>query len=180
MIQFPCRTAEQVLMLLKASDITRDELDLLQEIGHSPVLNLTRYHKLNDGMEFRGFVYDQALVGLCQRTHGATHVRDLALGKTKAFFADILTSFPQRNCMRYLDTFDIYIDIAPRHKVWLMDFAPWGLSNFLEFKPEQLEGSAECLWSEQTNFSSAFSSHRVPDEVVDGDLGALIESLKLK
>mmetsp|Transcript_24956 Transcript_24956/g.43823 ORF Transcript_24956/g.43823 Transcript_24956/m.43823 type:complete len:183 (-) Transcript_24956:953-1501(-) len=98
MLQFPCKSAEQVLMILKASDITRDELQLLKDMTIEPVLNLIRFHKLKDGMEFRGFVYNRALVGLCQRNHGATEVKELALTKVKEIFSTKLREFPPISC----------------------------------------------------------------------------------
>lgn len=85
-------------MLLKASDITRDELQLLEDLRLPPVLNLVRYHQLKDGMEFRGFVFNHALVGVCQRTPGASHVAELALSKARSLLSSSLVSFPQADC----------------------------------------------------------------------------------
>jgi len=131
-----CRTAREVITLLKASDFVAH--DLCHSFDHCSTsrrrpdeftLVLRRWHDLHESSEFRCFVSDSAMFAISQRNsdgffeHLCEKEEAEALRKTiRSFFEQhIRAAFPLR---RYV--FDVYVCAAPKRKVRLVDFSPWG------------------------------------------------------
>ena len=109
-----CTTSRQVLLLLKSSDIISSEAfepynscrdyDPGTDFDFSPVINLVRYHRLNEGMEFRCFVYNNRLVGISQKhidmhydylTTDSAHIQDAL---TKFINESVISKLPLYSC----------------------------------------------------------------------------------
>lgn len=131
-----CESISEVLTLLKASDFISHDLchafDLCPSERKRPdhfTLILRRWQSLHESNEFRCFVCNSHLVGISQRqTSGFFEhlVKDSEAAAIKnaieSFFQnEIVSSFTLN---RYV--FDVYVDVAPRRRVWLVDFSPWG------------------------------------------------------
>ena len=82
----------------------------------------------NIGMEFRCFVKDGNLIGITQKDDTANFpfLSDQELSNT--IYTRIRELVPRvTTAMAPLDSYllDVYIDIAPRYKVWVQDFSPF-------------------------------------------------------
>lgn len=139
-----CKTANDVYLLLKSSDFVTHDLqhaydgtvdDTLsdptseQTASETPSdtgfhLVLRKYFQLNPSLEFRCFVRNRQLLGICQRDLNhfdflvalCPKLQDLIV----AFFEKhIKAVFPGQNF-----AFDVYIP-PPHERVWLVDFNPW-------------------------------------------------------
>jgi len=131
-----CSSVEEILTLLKASDFVAH--DLVHSFSHCNTnrtrpdtftLVLRRWHDLRESGEFRCFVKDSNLVAVSQRkTSGLfEHINqksesEAILAAIQDFFeSTILPQFPLQNYV-----VDVYVDAAPRRRLWLVDFSPWG------------------------------------------------------
>ncbi|CAK0826469.1 unnamed protein product [Prorocentrum cordatum] len=132
-----CSTPQEVIMLLKASDFVSHDLcnsfDLCAPVGRRRpdefTLVLRKWYDLHESGEFRCFVHSSRLVAVSQRQTGscfphlACHEETEAIGgAVRDFFEKhVLSGFP---LTRF--AFDVYVGPAPRRRVWLVDFSPWG------------------------------------------------------
>lgn len=131
-----CKSANDIYLLLKSSIfITHDLEHAFDDCVDTPSENLSiddikfklilrPYFKINTAFEFRCFVRDRRLIGLCQReaTHFNYSSRILVelQDKIEEFFDEKLKdTFPDSNF-----TFDVYLP-EPHNKVRLIDFNPW-------------------------------------------------------
>eukprot|EP00913_Durusdinium_trenchii_P012876 g12091.t1 len=88
-----------------------------------------RWHSLYESSEFRTFIRDGRLMAISQRqTSGffehllkEDEVEEIKTAIRNFFEEKVRGRFPLR---RYV--MDLYVDIPPRRKVWLVDFSPWG------------------------------------------------------
>ena len=135
MHELRCSTAADVLLLLKSSDEVAADLEAATLLEVPLVLNLVKYHALRDGMQFRCFVRDGRLVAASQRDASAWHpflkdMKDSLQAVIASFYAGVVQGvFPLSSCTLHTDTFDLYVDIPPAHKCWVMDFGPWDPSS---------------------------------------------------
>jgi hypothetical protein len=129
-----CATPNDIYLLLKSSDfITHDlehayddcaEDDTLKQEGIKYVLVLRKWFKANPSCEFRCFVKQRRITGICQRDLNhfdflfpmQDHIRDTIL---EYFTKTIKSTFPDDNFVM-----DIYLP-EPYDKVRLMDINPW-------------------------------------------------------
>ena len=83
----------------------------------------------NKGMEFRCFVSGRTLLGIVQKDDTATYpfLEDKNLLGTIFERINELLDTQAKQALQPLDSFilDVYIDIAPRHKVWVQDISPY-------------------------------------------------------
>lgn len=131
-----CRTPNDIYLLLKSSDFVTHDLahafddtvdqdsDTEQEIPYHLVLR--KWITLNPSVEFRCFVRDRRLVGLCQRDLNyfdfLFNMQDKLRDTIQEFFdIRLRDTFPDPNF-----TFDVYVP-PPHSKVWLMDINPWAM-----------------------------------------------------
>merc|ERR1711964_448898 len=92
-------------------------------------LVLRRWHELHESNEFRCFVRDSKLVAISQRQTSGFFEHLTKPEEATALHSVIQDFFDGHICdefslSRYV--FDIYVDVAPRRRVWLVDFSPWG------------------------------------------------------
>lgn len=131
-----CATANDIYLLLKSSDfITHDlehafddtdpdtDTDITQE-SIKYVLVLRKWFKVNPSCEFRCFVREKRLVGICQRdlNHFAflfPMVDSLRATILDYFDSTLKNTFPDGDFV-----FDVYLP-EPYDKVRLMDINPW-------------------------------------------------------
>ncbi|RFU33736.1 hypothetical protein B7463_g2594, partial [Scytalidium lignicola] len=128
-----CATPSDIYLLLKSSDfITHDLEHAFDDTAEGPltkddiqyVLVLRKWFKVNPSCEFRCFVRDRRIIGICQRDLNhfdflfpfiPTHISTI-----QSFFTSTLKdTFPESNFV-----FDIYLP-EPYNKVRLMDINPW-------------------------------------------------------
>ncbi|KAF4635586.1 hypothetical protein G7Y89_g2519 [Cudoniella acicularis] len=129
-----CATPNDIYLLLKSSDfITHDlehafddcaENDPLRQEDIKYVLVLRKWFKANPSCEFRCFVRQRRIIGICQRDLNhfdflfpmKEHIRDTI---QEYFDKKLKGSFPDDNFV-----FDAYLP-EPYDKVRLMDINPW-------------------------------------------------------
>lgn len=129
-----CSTTNDIYLLLKSSDFIMHDLEhafdgcapdsSLTKEGIKYVLVLRKWFKVNPSCEFRCFVRDRRIVGICQRdlNHFAflfplrEQMRDTIL---EFFEKTLKKTFPDGNFV-----FDIYLP-EPYDRVRLMDINPW-------------------------------------------------------
>eukprot|EP00931_Biecheleriopsis_adriatica_P068232 TRINITY_DN42221_c0_g1_i1.p1 TRINITY_DN42221_c0_g1~~TRINITY_DN42221_c0_g1_i1.p1 ORF type:complete len:344 (-),score=73.03 TRINITY_DN42221_c0_g1_i1:59-1090(-) len=131
-----CDSPTEVFTLLKASDFIAH--DLCHGFDHCKcsrtrpdefTLVLRRWHSLHESNEFRAFVRDSQLIAISQRQTSALYehltkeeeVAELTTVIRSFFEQKVRERFPLSNY-----AFDVYVDIPPRRRVWLVDFSPWG------------------------------------------------------
>eukprot|EP00439_Symbiodinium_sp_Y106_P032313 s6575_g3.t2 len=132
-----CTTPAEVFTLLKASDfVSHDLCHAFDHCGPSArrrpddfTLVLRRWHSLHDSSEFRAFVKDTDLLAISQRQTGCFFEHLMNKEEVEAIQAAIQEFFEQKmqerfRLKRYV--FDVYVDIPPRRRVWLVDLSPWG------------------------------------------------------
>lgn len=132
-----CTTPAEVFTLLKASDFVSHDLchafdhcgPLARRRPDDFTLVLRRWHSLHESSEFRAFVKDTDLVAISQRQTGCFFEHLLNTEEVEAIQAAIQEFFEQKlrerfRLKRYV--FDVYVDIPPRRRVWLVDLSPWG------------------------------------------------------
>ena len=90
---------------------------------------LKRYHqnvRRHRDNEFRWFVRENVLIAVSQRDTQMFYEELVEnLDKFKPLIADF---YDEEIANKFLDkdfVFDIYIDVPPNNKVWLIDFNPW-------------------------------------------------------
>lgn len=194
-----CTTSKQVLLLLKSSDISTEDafeaysscrdFDLSSAVDFQPVINLIRYHKLNQGMEFRCFVYYNRLVGISQKhidmhydylTSDSIHIQDAL---SKFINETVISLFPLSCCNIYIDTVDVYLDIPPVRRCWILNFTPWrGEVSTLLLDWNELENTATPIYRVIENSVGIqpvpFSSSRVPIEMTESSFTDLEEFIR--
>lgn len=132
-----CRTPGDVYLLLKSSDFITHDLehafDDCIDDSQSPSISqadvpyhliLRKYILLNPSVEFRCFVRDRKLIGLCQRDLNhfdfLFKMQDKLQDRTQEFFdVRLRDTFPDENFV-----FDVYVP-PPHDRVWLIDVNPW-------------------------------------------------------
>jgi hypothetical protein len=131
-----CKSANDIYLLLKSSIfITHDLEHAFDDCVDSPpkdlsvgdiqyTLILRPYFKINTAFEFRCFVKQRTLIGICQRELTHFNYSDRLLADVKEciqqYFIDKLqNSFPDPNF-----TFDVYLP-EPHDRVRLIDVNPW-------------------------------------------------------
>jgi D123 len=129
-----CATPNDIYLLLKSSDFVTHDLEhafddceedeALKKEDINYVLVLRKWFKVNPSCEFRCFVRERRVVGICQRD--LNHFEFLFPMKEQlretilAYFEKTLKgTFPDNNFV-----FDIYLP-EPHDKVRLMDINPW-------------------------------------------------------
>lgn len=134
-----CRNPADIYLLLKSSDFVTHDLEHAfdgcsdissprskpADLAAIPYHLVLRKHILmNPSVEFRCFVRNKRLLGICQRDLNhydfLNRMRDALRERIEDFFEQKLkTSFPDDNY-----AFDVYIP-PPHQRVWLIDINPW-------------------------------------------------------
>jgi hypothetical protein len=200
-----CQSAEDVYLLLKSSNFITHDLEHAfdgcadaseGDLDAVPyVLVLRKYFQLNPSLEFRCFVRERKLIGICQREQNyfdfLSGMKVQLRGKIVDFFnIRLRDTFPDESF-----TFDVYIP-PPHDRVWLMDINPWAmrtdplLFSWLELLTMKADGSedeaSDCeVGSDEVvdfpemrlinrddpeayNFSTQqYGAHKLPKDVVD-------------
>lgn len=142
-----CQNFGEISLLLKASDNVVHDLchafdscdDKSMEKPPHVVLAIRKWYDMRPEMEFRCFVRDNVLVGICQRE--VTGFYATLLGREEEI-SDMVSNFFFENLQEEFGggdfSFDVYI--TKGGKVKLMDFNTWGGSTLpLLFTWEELE-----------------------------------------
>lgn len=130
-----CRTPNDIYLLLKSSDFVTYDLEQAfdgcedQEQIEIPYHLVLRKHVLlHVSLEFRCFVRQRRLVGICQRDLNhydflfKDDMQDRLQKQIQSFFDEKLRdTFPDENF-----AFDVYIP-PPHNRVWLIDINPWAI-----------------------------------------------------
>ncbi|KAJ3612406.1 hypothetical protein NHX12_020682, partial [Muraenolepis orangiensis] len=207
-----CQSLTDIFLLFKSSDfvthdLTQPFLHCTDQDSPDPVINyelvLRKWSELIPGGEFRCFVKENKLIGICQRDytqhyHHISKQEDSVCQSIQAFFTEIVQyNFPDEDFV-----LDVYRDSWGR--VWLIDINPFGeVTDSLHFTWEELrsgntlsanqqegeqaqqqEGpSFRFTTSEVTVQPSPCLSYRIPRDFVDLSTGEdaykLIDFLKL-
>ncbi|CAL8385644.1 unnamed protein product [Boreogadus saida] len=207
------QSLSDVFLLFKSSDfithdLTQPFLHCSDQDSPDPVINyelvLRKWSELIPGGEFRCFVKENKLIGICQRDytqyyHHISNQEENVCQAIQTFFQEhIRYNFPDEDFV-----LDVYRDSCGR--VWLIDINPFGLvTDSLLFSWEELtsgnplsanqqegeqaqqqEGPAfRHTTSEVTVQPSPCLSYRIPRDFVDLTTGEdaykLIDFLKLK
>jgi hypothetical protein len=127
-----CYGADDVYLLLKSSDFISFDLnhafdDTVDDCNDSSIpwhLVLRKQFNINPSVEFRCFVKNRRLVGVCQRDmnyYDFLHKeQDRFVGLIEDFYEEKLRdTFAEENFV-----FDVYVP-EPHKKVWLIDINPW-------------------------------------------------------
>lgn len=129
-----CATPNDIYLLLKSSDfITHDlehafddcaEDETIRKEDIQYVLVLRKWFKVNPSCEFRCFVRERKVVGICQRDLNhfdfLFHLRDKLQEEILKYFEETLKdTFPDQDFV-----FDVYIP-EPYDRIRLMDINPW-------------------------------------------------------
>lgn len=180
-----CKSAKEVILLLKSSCLVANDLELTQQLSLQPRLNLSKFHKLKEGMIFRGFVKGKQLVAACQKDISAYYeylkgLQSVISEKIQEIFKEIAEKCPLDDF-----TFDVYFDLPPRYRVFIIGFNPFGDdTDPLLFTWDYLESVSEFkvgIVSEPSIRSSNLAGYRVPIEISEGqDLTEFINSLNSK
>lgn len=140
-------------------------------------LILKKYQNLKPESEFRCFVRNNKLVAVCQKNtysifESIAKEQEQILLKIQQFFTETVSTFSESaNLKDYV--FDIYIDIPPNRRVWLVDINPWKeFTNPLLFTFEELEQIKEdsepelrFVESEDDIIIRDYSRYQVPEEL---------------
>jgi D123 len=198
-----CQSAEDVYLLLKSSNFVTHDLEHafdgcvdadrpdLDDVPYFLVLR--KYFQLNPSVEFRCFVKERKLIGICQRelnyfeflSKMETDLRNIMVD---FFESKLRDTFPDESF-----TFDVYIP-PPHNQVWLIDINPWAirtdplLFSWLELltmdvgeiEDDDSDAEAEAGLTfpelrlikrddpEAYNFSTQqYGAHKLPKDVVD-------------
>ncbi|TID20038.1 gb [Venturia nashicola] len=129
-----CRSPGDVYLLLKSSDFVTHDLghafDDCVDDGTTPEiyyhLALRKTVQLNPSLEFRCFVRNREILGICQRDQNhfefLFEMQDKLRERIQDFFQKRLKhTFPDPDF-----AFDVYIP-PPHERVWLIDVNPWAL-----------------------------------------------------
>lgn len=131
-----CISANDVYTLLKASDFITHDLEHAFDgcisqgpddpsIDDIPFHLVLRKHVLwNPSIDFRCFVRNRKIIGICQRDLNhfdfLFDMKDSLRNRIEAFFeSKVKDTFPDENFV-----FDVYIP-PPHERVWLVDVNPW-------------------------------------------------------
>lgn len=129
-----CATPDDIYLLLKSSDfITHDlehafsdtvEDEIFRKEDIDYVLVLRKWFHVNPSSEFRCFVRERNIVGICQRDPNhfdfLFNLQDVIRDVILRFFEEVLKStFPDPDFV-----FDVYI-VETTRRVMLMDINPW-------------------------------------------------------
>ncbi|CAD6499773.1 BgTH12-03881 [Blumeria graminis f. sp. triticale] len=129
-----CSSPNDIYLLLKSSDFITHDLEHAfddttnpQEIGQEDInyiLVLRKWFQVNPACEFRCFVRERKLIGICQRDLNHFSflfaIRDKIRDKIKEFFENTLVkTFPDPEFV-----FDVYLP-EPYERVRLIDINPW-------------------------------------------------------
>lgn len=178
-----CHRPDEVFMFLKSSDFVahdmRNAFDLVPSASRTRpddfYVCLRRFHQLNPASEFRVFVREGKLAAISQRDAATFYpfmaeFRSEAEAKIRSFFDEhIAGQFPLDSYV-----FDVYIDVPPRRKVWLIDFSPVGPSTEAllfdwEEKPLKDDGPFEfrIVEDEQGKLPQLERFHAVPKDLAE-------------
>lgn len=184
-----CRTPNDIYLLLKSSDfVTHDLVHAFDDTEDTPEgefpeipyhLVLRKWIVFNPAIEFRCFVRNRKLIGLCQRDLNHFEflfkMQDKLLDTISDFFDKRLKStFPDPNF-----TFDVYVP-PPHDKAWLIDINPWAprtdplLFSWMELltMPEPVDPPSDTVRI-HTKGETAQSASDSPDESDDEDVEEL-------
>ena len=180
-----CRKAKEILLILKSSYLTSADLEKAENL-HLPIrLNLSKFHKLRESMIFRAFIKERNLIAACQKETSAFY--DFLSGlsskiteKIQEALQEVLNICPFPNF-----TFDIYLDLPPRFKVFILGFNSFNdPTDPLLFTWDELRSLTTFhfrLVDQDSIKPSNFSAFRVPIEISSGqDISEFIDSLKSK
>lgn len=131
-----CQKPHEVFLLLKGSDFIAHDLN--HSFDHCSTerkrpdtftLVLRKWYDLHESNEFRCFVSDNSLFAVSQRQTACFYEHLVQPNEIDSIREEILSFFQghiqgQFPLSRYV--FDVYVGGAPRRKVRLVDFSPWG------------------------------------------------------
>jgi hypothetical protein len=180
-----CKTPREVLILLKSSVLLASDCELAEKLSLPLILNLVRCHKLREGMLFRCFVKEKALVAVSQKEVSVCfdYLKDIKndiLRKCEEITRVVVEKCPLDNFC-----FDVYVDMPPSYRVFIMGFNAFhGSSDSLLFSWEEIENLTEKtmrIVDDHTVQASSYSPYRVPLEMTDcNDYTEFINSLPKK
>lgn len=173
-----CETGQDVVTLLQASERA------LHAVAGGATLALRQWADLDERMELRVFVRDGKVVGICQRREDVAleYAEDEMDGLVRKIVSLYENVVRDRFQARKRFAMDVYVGGG---KVWVMDFAEWGVCKALLFSWDELD---EAKWMSigRAQFRSAVRQgirpgpemfYGLPMELRDGGaMGDLIEA----
>ncbi|KAF7727666.1 hypothetical protein EC973_007324 [Apophysomyces ossiformis] len=181
-----CTSPFDVFLLLKSSDFINHDLNHALDHCDSPSprpsfeLVLRKWYDLQPSMEFRCFVKQKELIGICQRDVNYYEFlqgmkNDLEL-KIHNFFEDhVRDNFDSAHYV-----FDVYVP-RNRQRVWLVDFNPFSVTTdsllydwaeLASFDVDKQEPEFRVIQSQAEADANAcgaprFATNMVPKDVID-------------
>ncbi|PHZ16776.1 D123-domain-containing protein [Rhizopus microsporus ATCC 52813] len=182
-----CTSPFDVFLLLKSSDFINHDLNHAYEIcadqkQDRPTFDLVlrKWFDLQPSMEFRCFVKNQEIIGICQRDVNYYEF----LPKMKPTIELLIYRFFEEHVCEHFDSlnyvFDVYVEYN-REKVYLVDFNPfcpttdsimYDWEELMNFDLDQKQAELRFIESEsEANLLSCnapkFATNMVPKDVID-------------
>jgi len=207
-----CTCPSEVYLLLKSSEFIAHDLDqpFIQCDDYasdnvttpSPVsyyLVLRKWQPVDPSTEFRCFVHQNTLIGICQRNSSKfySHIAE----EKSAILEDIVTFFDTSISTKFPASNYVFDVVRSRKgKVMLVDFNPYGIvtdslmytwddldklaTSVLEQSTEQQLPSFRCVESEDGVLSSDYATYALPRDIRDLAAGEdpfkLMDLMKMK
>ncbi|CAI2373925.1 unnamed protein product [Moneuplotes crassus] len=183
-----CESTQEIYSLLKSSvfishDVSAAYQGCVDHEGNSApeklYLALKKYHhnvRTHRENEFRCFVKENTLICVTQRDTQVYYPSlETQLEQFKPLILDFFNDHLQGHFADPSFVFDIYIDIPPNNKVWLVDFNPWhsktdpGLLDWSEVMAHPTSDPVEWrIITEETGVrANEMSQYKVPAEIVE-------------
>eukprot|EP00347_Sterkiella_histriomuscorum_P020192 403338747 len=137
---FQSISADEIFTLLKSSQFVAHDYSCPYHeaipgftLPNPHYLIIKRWHNLNLSMEFRVFVKNHTLVGISQRDctafyqflYDEVNNRQIARNISE-FFNNSIKQSMMDYCSEMSDyVIDVYVDVPPKSRVWLIDINPW-------------------------------------------------------
>jgi D123 len=126
-----CTDTDDVYLLLKSSDFITHDLEHAfdgcvdandEDIAYSLVLR--KYFILNPALEFRVFVRNRKIIGICQREGRYYDFLEQLKSRFSSLISDFLEDKIKDGFTDESFVMDVYIP-PPHERVWLVDINPW-------------------------------------------------------
>ncbi|KAJ3082408.1 hypothetical protein HK100_009681 [Physocladia obscura] len=189
-----CKTAADIFLLLKSSDFIAHDLtcpfeacvaeivegheDISKKSADSYDLILRKWYELHPSMEFRCFVKDGVLVGICQRDY-LNHYPFLV--SSRLTLESAITNFFKNEINgKFLNAsyvFDVYMN-KNNQRVWLLDFNPFSIitdsllfewNEILQHEGTEGMGLRVVLSNGETGLQHQpmYATNRIPKDAID-------------
>eukprot|EP00727_Mastigamoeba_balamuthi_P005679 m51a1_g1730 hypothetical protein (332) ;mRNA; f:146749-148174 len=163
-----CTTPSDVVLLLRSSNFTAQDLAMCKQLGVQPVLVLKRWKTLSESAEFRCFVFGGRLVAACQRYTGSFYE---FLPASRERIAKVLHEFHSRVVSPVFPLRDYMMDVhVDQHdRVLVVDMSP------LDEARHHTAGQSLFTWADLQAAASAHAEGADPlVRVIESQQGVIV------